>query len=131
MIFLDSDIISYYFLDKHGVKLKIRNAIRNGEIICTTIVNVYEILKGYRWKNNKKKEKDFLELLTFFDVHIIDKDMIDIAASIYADLRKKGITIGDSDILIAAIVIKNNGTLITNNTKHFGNIKQLKILNWV
>ena len=37
--------------------------------------------------------------------------------------------IRNSDILIAAIVIANNGTLVTNNTKHFVNIEQLKVVN--
>ena len=131
MIFLDSDIISYYFIDKFDVKEKIRNALRSGEIICTTSVNVYEMLKGFRWKNNLQRENELFRLLVFIEVHSLSNDVINIAADIYADLRRNGITIGDSDILIAAIVIANNGTLVTNNTKHFGNIKQLKVVNWV
>jgi len=65
------------------------------------------------------------------DVLTIDDLVIEIASDIYADLRKNGITIDEGDILIAAIVIANNGTLVTNNTKHFGNIKQLKVVSWV
>jgi len=61
----------------------------------------------------------------------LDAHAINIATEIYADLRKRGITIGDVDIFIAAIVIANNGTLITNNTKHFENIEQLKVANWI
>jgi tRNA(fMet)-specific endonuclease VapC len=39
--------------------------------------------------------------------------------------------IGDADILIAAIVIRNEGTLVSNNTKHYEGIKQLKLINWI
>jgi len=131
MIFLDSDIISYYFIDKFDVKEKIRNTLWSGEIICTTSVNVYEILKGFRWKNNLQRENELFRLLVFIEVHSLNNDVINIAADIYTDLRRNGITIGDSDILIAAIVIANDGTLVTNNTKHFGNIKQLKVVNWL
>jgi predicted nucleic acid-binding protein len=35
------------------------------------------------------------------------------------------------DIMIAAIVTKNNGTLVSNNTKHYEDIEQLKLVNWV
>jgi predicted nucleic acid-binding protein len=35
-----------------------------------------------------------------------------------------------ADIFIAAIVISNNGVLITNNVKHYADIKQLELNNW-
>ncbi|GMO25432.1 MAG: hypothetical protein Ta2F_00700 [Termitinemataceae bacterium] len=54
-----------------------------------------------------------------------------IAANIYAELRKIGITIGDADILIASTVIANNSILVTNNVNHYKNIKSLKLENWV
>jgi predicted nucleic acid-binding protein len=65
------------------------------------------------------------------NVYIIDEDIIKIASDIYADLRKHGITVSDADILIAATVINNNGTLVTNNLKHYENIKQLKLEKWL
>jgi predicted nucleic acid-binding protein len=34
-------------------------------------------------------------------------------------------------VFIAAIVIKNNGTLISNNTKHYEYIEQLNLINWL
>ena len=55
MIFLDTNIISYYFNANVKVKEKILEAIDNDGNICTTVVNIYEILKGFRWKNNRKK----------------------------------------------------------------------------
>ena len=64
-------------------------------------------------------------------IFTIDDDAITIAADLYANLRKSGRTIGDADILIAAIVIKNNGTLISNNTKHYEGIEILKLVNWL
>jgi len=54
-----------------------------------------------------------------------------LATDIYADLRGNGITISDADILIAAIVIKNNGKLISNNTKHYKDIQKLELINWL
>jgi predicted nucleic acid-binding protein len=64
-------------------------------------------------------------------VFSIDDDVINIASDLYAQLRKKGVTIGDADIFIAAIVIKNKGILVTNNIKHYENIEQLNLINWL
>jgi tRNA(fMet)-specific endonuclease VapC len=37
----------------------------------------------------------------------------------------------DADIMIAAIALTNNLLLITNNTKHFQRIKNLKLASWL
>ena len=52
-----------------------------------------------------------------------------IAVSIYVNLKRKGFTVGDSDILIEAFCIEKNFTLVTRNTKHFVNIDDLSIVN--
>ena len=54
-----------------------------------------------------------------------------IAATIKANLRKKGIDIGHTDTLIAGIAIANEMQLITNNTEHFNKIADLEIANWM
>jgi len=131
MIFLDTDIISYYFEANIKVKEKILEIIDKNENICTTVINIYEILKGFKWKNNKKKEYQFKEFLEDVVIFTIDDDVTNIASDLYADLRKNGKTIGDADILIAAIVMRNKGTLISNNIKHYEGIKGLKLENWL
>jgi tRNA(fMet)-specific endonuclease VapC len=131
MMFLDTNIISYYFNANTKIKENILEVIDNNEDICTTAINIYEILKGFKWRNNKRKETQFKEFLEDVTIFTIDDKVIDIASDLYSNLRKKGKTIGDADILIAAIVMKNNGTLVSNNTKHYEDIEQLKLVNWV
>jgi predicted nucleic acid-binding protein len=131
MIFLDANIISYFLDANIKVKEKILEIIDRDEYICTTVINTYEILKGFRWKNNKKKEDQFKEFLEDVAIFTIDNDVINIASDIYATLRKAGKTIGDADILIAAIVMKNKGVLISNNLKHYEGIEGLKLENWL
>jgi len=131
MIFLDTDIISYYFNANIKIKEKLLEAIDNNNNICTTVINIYEILKGFKWKNKNDKEIQFKEFLEDVIVYTIDDDVIEIASEIYSNLRKNGKTIVDADILIAAIVIKNNGILVTNNIKHYDDIGSLKLINWI
>ena len=131
MIFLDSDTLSYYFSGNTKIYDRISEKINIGEKIALTAINKYEILKGLRWRKSVKKEALFNDFLKNISVVSIDDNVLNLAADIYADLRNKGITIGDADILIAAIVIKNNGILISNNTGHYGGIKGLNLENWL
>lgn len=131
MIFLDTDIISFFFNGNLKIREKILELIDNDENICITVINTYEILKGFKWKNNRSKENQFKEFLENVLVFTIDDGVIDIASDIYSNLRKKGKTTSDADILIAAITIKNKGTLVTNNIKHYDVIDQLNIINWI
>jgi len=130
MIFLDTDIISFYIKGVPEIYGKINEAFDNNDTLCTTLINKYEIIKGFRWKENKRKEIHYTNFMNHLMILPINETVINIAANIYANLRRSGKVIGDLDILIAAIVIANNGTLVTNNIKHFENIEQLKVVNW-
>ena len=55
---------------------------------------------------------------------------MEVFADIKAKIFDKGIRIEDMDLLIAATAIYNELTLVTNNTKHFENVPNLKIENW-
>lgn len=55
----------------------------------------------------------------------------EIAAGIYADLRKKREAIGHTDSLIAGIALANDLHLVTNNIKHFQRVDGLTLSNWL
>ena len=71
---------------------------------------------------------DFLRSIV---VYTLDNAALVEAANIYAESKKGGKPVGDADILIASIVISNDGLLVTNNTKHYEHIKNLRLVNWV
>ena len=52
------------------------------------------------------------------------------AIEIYVELITNGTPRQDADIFIAAFCIVNDYTLITNNTRHYDIIKDLKMENW-
>ncbi|MCL2116036.1 MAG: PIN domain-containing protein, partial [Methanobrevibacter sp.] len=131
MIFLDTDIISYYFHGNNKITTNLIKAFKSKEPVAITIINVYEISKGLKYKNNTKKIKHFKKLLKHLQIFSLDDKVISEAATIYSNLRKIGKSIGDADILIAATVIKNKGILISNNTKHYENIANLNLMNWL
>ena len=51
-------------------------------------------------------------------------------AKIRADLAMQGKLIGANDLMIAAIVVANNATLITHNTAEFSRVQNLPLEDW-
>lgn len=49
---------------------------------------------------------------------------------IRADLKRKGIIIGNNDLLIASHAVYEEATLVTNNTSEFKRVSNLKIEDW-
>jgi tRNA(fMet)-specific endonuclease VapC len=68
--------------------------------------------------------------LTNFVSLPLDDHAAEIAATIRADLAAKGTPIGPYDVLIAAIALANDLTLVTHNTREFGRVAGLKMEDW-
>ena len=77
---------------------------------------------------NKQRIEEFL-----LPLEILPYD--DAASGIYGNIRflleKRGVVIGFLDLLIAAQAISRDLVLITNNTKEFNRVDDLKLENWV
>ncbi|MFW6138078.1 MAG: type II toxin-antitoxin system tRNA(fMet)-specific endonuclease VapC [Spirochaetota bacterium] len=128
--FLDTNICIYYL---KGLCSKIKNVLLEkhpDEIKIAAIVKA-ELLYGAEKSENKKdnilKVNEFLfpfEIVPFNDkeTHHYSK--------IRTELERKGTSIGPNDLLIASIVLNNDGILVTNNENEFRRIKGLKIENW-
>jgi len=86
---------------------------QNRVAICGIVLQ--EILQGIRDQQSFETTRQRLLFLPFLDsgreVHIL-------AASLYRDLRRTGITIPSTDVLIAAIAIHHGFQLMTGDT-HF------------
>jgi tRNA(fMet)-specific endonuclease VapC len=53
-----------------------------------------------------------------------------LASDIWADLRQRGLLIGEVDILIAGIALAENVAVATHNTSHFSRIAGLTVVDW-
>jgi tRNA(fMet)-specific endonuclease VapC len=72
----------------------------------------------------------FLNFVAQNTVLPLTQGVADIAAEIYADMRKTGQPMDDIDLLIAGTAIANGLILVTHNRKHFERIVQLEVENW-
>ena len=78
---------------------------------------------------NQRKEQliQFLSLLT---THKWDESAGEEYARLYVKLKRKGMMIGNMDLLIASHAKSLGATLVTNNTKEFERVEGLQLENW-
>ncbi len=128
---LDSNIISYMLKDNDAVYEQLDKALeRNDRCVIPPIV-YYEVKRGLLAVNAANKAHDFERLCCDFGVGRMNMSSWDMAAQLYAAFKRQGTPKEDADIFIAAFCIANGYTLVTNNVKHFENIDNLQIVNWV
>ena len=87
----------------------------------------YGAAKSVRPKENRTK-------ITLFVNRFVSLPFDDQAALEYSfirsDLEKMGRPIGPNDLMIAAIAVANNITLVTHNTKEFNRVEGLVVEDW-
>ncbi len=88
---------------------------------------LYGVQKSSRKKENTQKLYGFLMP---FEIVLYTDRMSETYAEIRAVCEKKGTSVGPNDLLIAAIVLANNGTLATRNKIEFSRIPGLKLTEW-
>ncbi len=102
------------------------NAVGISEITVSELF--YGVAKSQRKQENNQRLEEFLLPFTILPYR---SPVSKVYAEIRADLESKGQTIGALDMLIAAHAISENLILVTNNTKEFSRVKNLKLENWV
>ena len=127
---LDTDILSEFLRGNSKVIAKVDEHLKEFGFISLSIITYYEILNGLLYKDARKQLTRFEDFVELNKVIPLTLRTAKIAATIQADLRKKGTEIGHTDTLIAGIAIASEMQLITNNTDHFKRIKGLEIANW-
>ena len=129
MYVLDTNTLIYFF---KGIGCIAENlfSVPPKDIAIPSIV-LFELEVGISKSKSPKKRRAQLKNMTDI-VNIIPfgYDEARIAADLRAKLEKKGTPIGPYDILIAGVAMSANSTLVTHNTKEFGRIPKLKMVDW-
>ncbi|MCL1862234.1 MAG: PIN domain-containing protein [Defluviitaleaceae bacterium] len=128
---LDTNTLIFLMNGNENVMEKRDNAILGGGRFIIPPVVDYEIQRGLLYKPSPRKEKNYFSLRQHYGIGIMTPEMWVKSAHIYFELRKKGFTVGDDDIFIAAFCLLNGYKLVTRNTKDFENIAGLQQVNWI
>ncbi len=127
---LDTDICSYVIKRSHPLLLGRLSAVPADQV-CVSVITKSELLFGVqlspRRQENEVALSGFLQNIEVLDFP--DRAATDYA-SIRADLRTRGEIIGANDLFIAAHARALELTLVTNNTREFARVRDLKIENW-
>lgn len=99
--------------------------------ICISSITYAELCHGV--EKSQVKERNRLALITLLaNIEILPFD--DRAAEEYgrirADLERKGTPIGPMHMLIAAHAKSQDMTVVTNNTREFERVQDLKLEDW-
>ena len=96
-----------------------------------SVITYGELIYGAR--KSRQVEKNLAityRVAELFPIIDINRSVMDIFGEIKNSLAKKGKTIEDMDILIAATAMSHNLILVTNDVNHFQRIDGLRIENW-
>jgi tRNA(fMet)-specific endonuclease VapC len=127
---LDSDTLSFYFKGNPKVIQKIDGYLTAYGFVHISVITFYEILNGLLFKDARAQLQRFQQFVQLNQILPVNVVVAEVAAKIYADLRRNNQMIGHNDVLIGATAIENDLTLITNNINHFSRIPGLSLDNW-
>jgi tRNA(fMet)-specific endonuclease VapC len=127
---LDTDTCSYIMKRSSDLVLKRLQRIPVSDV-CISVITKSELLFGVEL--SPRRQLDELALNAFLG-YIEVLDFTDEAsfhyAKIRADLKARGTMVGANDLFIAAHARSLGLTLVTNNTREFGRIRNLAVENW-
>jgi tRNA(fMet)-specific endonuclease VapC len=127
---LDTNICIYIIKKKSQKILEaLKTNKENG--LCISTITLAELEFGI--ENSLYKEKNriaLLEFLTIMNIKPFDEKATKEYGIIKKDLKDRNCVIGPLDMLIGAHAKSLNMILVTNNTREFERIRNLKIENW-
>lgn len=127
---LDTDTLIFWLKGNKNIEKK---AVQIGlEQMGYAIISHAELYFGAYNSEQVDKNLNTIEIvkqkLTLINLNANSAQLF---GKIKADLKRQGNIIMDADIMIAAIAISHDLTLVTNNEIHFNRITQLKVENWL
>jgi len=126
---MDTDILVDVLRNVEKTVRFVEELESKGCMISTTVVNVFELYYG-AYKSSKRLEnlaavRKLVEKMTILKMGIRSAEE---AGNINAELEAEGEPIDIRDIIISAIAITKEHTLVTRNIRHLKRIKKLNLM---
>jgi len=122
MTIADTDVLIDYLAGK-GEAGAVERLLRLGAL-RTTVISRFELLSGAR---NPRQLALLVQLLEAVPSLELDDASADEASAIRRSLERSGKGIGMAESLIAGIVKRNSGTLLTRNRRHFERVSGIRL----
>jgi tRNA(fMet)-specific endonuclease VapC len=123
---LDTDWVIHYLHGHRGIVGRVLALSDQG--IALSVVSLAELYEGVYFSSNPQSNesalRDFLRGVTLLDV---DDETCKLFGRHRGQLRAKGNTVGDFDLLIGVTALRYGLTVLTNNRRHFELIEGLAV----
>ena len=127
---LDSDTCIRY-LNRRSLAIRNRLDQTNPTLVRLCSVVKAELFCGaYKSQNPERTTEKLARFFAEFDSLPFDDPAAEVYGRIRSELEKKGEPIGGNDLMIAAIAVTHNATLVTNNTREFSKVPGLRWETW-
>jgi tRNA(fMet)-specific endonuclease VapC len=127
---LDTDTCSYIMKRSRDVLLKRLQKVPVGDV-SISVITKSELLYGVELSpRGLQDEEALIAFLRYVEVLDFPDGAALHYARIRADLKVAGKMIGANDLFIAAHARSLGLTLVTNNTREFGRVRNLSVENW-
>jgi predicted nucleic acid-binding protein len=123
-------MVSYLLKGDIEVQTRFLSEIESGHYYAIAPLVYYEVKRGLLYIEAKTKLREFNKLCENSVRGDMDYAVWEQAILLYIALRRKGITVEDADLFIAAYCLKNDYVLVTNNMRHFEAFDDLQLANW-
>lgn len=124
LVIADTDVVVDFFTDTPPFSQTVADLIKEGGLAVTAIT-VFELYAGVRSAKRLKQIQTFCEIVPVFALDLLAAAY---AGKIYTELKSKGKSVGNQDILIAGICLTHGLPLLTRNTAHFAPIQGLTMV---
>lgn len=122
MTIADTDVLIDFLAGKGGCAT-VERLLRQAAL-RTTVISRFELLSGAK---SPQQHARLLELLRAVPALELDEAAADQASEIRRTLEQSGKAIGMADSLIAGIVLRNGGVLLTRNRRHFERVPGIQL----
>src|SRR5262245_41815834 len=127
---LDTDTLT--LLHKHHPQVSLNAAayISQFKQLILTEFSYYEITRGLKAAGATAQLAGFEQFCQAHRILPFSHPAAVSAAEIWADLKRRGLLIGEADILIAGIALSEGLAVDTHNVSHFTRINSLQVIDW-
>lgn len=129
MFLLDTDTVIYALKGQSRITENLRVHLHDPMYLSS--ITMMELYYGaYKSRNIDANLAKLKAIEVAFTLLSPGPETSEICGRLKANLEGQGLRLADLDLLIAAIALTRNLTLISNNQRHFSRIPGLKLDNW-
>ncbi len=125
---LDTNIVSYYLRGIPNVVTRLSSEKPSN--IAISAITAFELRYGVAKRKSPKLKASVDGFIALVAILPFDDDVALRAGNLKSDQEDSGFAMDLPDLLIAAHALCQNRILVTNNSKHFSHVNDLRIEDW-